>query len=203
MADRDTYHHGDLREALVAAGLTLTRAEGPDALTVRAATRVAGVSPTAAYRHFADRQALLSAVAGAIHARMAAGMGPQHATAASTPERAIVGLRAVGMGYIRFAMEEPGWFTVAFFAGVRHFPQLDEAPPYRALSAALDALLTSGLISPEQRIDAEWPCWSTVHGFAEMVLRGPLNDLPETEVLRLADRAVDCIIAGVLARPPT
>lgn len=198
MADRDSYHHGDLRGALVAAGLTLTRAEGPDALTVRAATRVAGVSPTAAYRHFADRQALLSAVAQAIHERMAAGMDPQNASAISTPGRAIAGLHAVGMGYIRFAIEEPGWFTVAFFAGVRDFPHLDQAPPYRALGAALDGLVTSGLISPEQRIDAEWPCWSTVHGFAEMALRGPLTGHAEADVLRLADRAVNCIITGVL-----
>lgn len=198
MVDRDSYHHGDLKGALVSAGLSLTRAQGPDALTVRAATRVAGVSPTASYRHFADRGALLSAVARAIHQRMATGMELRHATAASTPERAIAELHAVGMGYIRFAIKEPGWFTVAFFAGVRDFPQLDQAPPYRALGAALDGLVTSGLISPDERVDAEWPCWSTVHGFAEMALRGPLNGLPETVVLRLADHAVDCIITGVL-----
>ncbi|MDQ2851085.1 MAG: TetR/AcrR family transcriptional regulator [Actinomycetota bacterium] len=203
MVDRDSYHHGDLKGALVAAGLSLTRSQGPDALTVRAATRVVGVSPTAAYRHFADRDALLSAVAGAIHERMAAGMDLQHATPSRTPERAIAVLHAVGMGYIRFALDEPGWFTVAFFSGIQQLPQLNQAPPYRALSSALDALVTSELISPEQRTDAEWPCWSTVHGFAEMALRGPLNGLPQNDLIRLAHLAVNCIITGVLTAAGT
>ena len=54
------YHHGDLRTALIDAGLHLTRTGGPDALTIREATRRVGVSPNAAYRHFADRDALLT-----------------------------------------------------------------------------------------------------------------------------------------------
>ncbi len=57
------YHHGNLREALIEAGLATARAEGPEAVVLRAATRAAGVSPNAAYRHFADRDELLGAVA--------------------------------------------------------------------------------------------------------------------------------------------
>ena len=68
------YHHGDLRAALIDAGLQLTRSGGPEALTIREATRRAGVSANAAYRHFADREALLTAVAMAIQDRMAARM---------------------------------------------------------------------------------------------------------------------------------
>lgn len=62
---RSTYRHGDLREALLAAGLAMARAGGPDAVVLREATRQAGVSPNAAYRHFADRSALLRAVSDA------------------------------------------------------------------------------------------------------------------------------------------
>ena len=72
------YHHGDLRMALIDAGLHLTRAGGPDALTIREATRRVGVSPNAAYRHFADRDELLAAVCTAamreLADRMAAGV---------------------------------------------------------------------------------------------------------------------------------
>ena len=103
------YHHGDLRSALIDAGLHLTRTGGPEALTIREATRRVGVSPNAAYRHFVDREALLSAVASAIQHRMAARMqGPARRQASDR-------LRAVGLGYIKFALDEPGWFTVAFF----------------------------------------------------------------------------------------
>jgi AcrR family transcriptional regulator len=62
---RSTYRHGDLRGALVAAGLSMARAGGPDAVVLREATRQAGVTPNAAYRHFADRGALLRAVSDA------------------------------------------------------------------------------------------------------------------------------------------
>ncbi|MFC6256362.1 TetR/AcrR family transcriptional regulator, partial [Kocuria oceani] len=68
---RDAYHHGDLRRALVDAGLAATRAQGTTALALRDVTRQVGVSPNAAYRHFADRKALLSAVAREIQDRMA------------------------------------------------------------------------------------------------------------------------------------
>ena len=109
------YHHGDLRTALIDAGLHLTRAGGPEALTIREATRRVGVSPNAAYRHFADREALLRAVATAIQHRMAARMRSSARRRGSTELPACDRLRAVGVGYIKFALDEPGWFTVAFF----------------------------------------------------------------------------------------
>jgi AcrR family transcriptional regulator len=188
------YHHGDLRAALIDAGLQLTRAGGPEALTIREATRRVGVSPNAAYRHFADREALLSAVATAIQSRMVARMrGTVRRRDSSEP------LRAVGIGYINFALDEPGWFAVAFF-GASQSGETASAPPYLALVEALDAMADAGVLPPERREGAEWPCWSAVHGFAELVLRGPLRDASRREVESLAERTVDDIIAGV-SRP--
>ncbi|MGA8332912.1 MAG: TetR/AcrR family transcriptional regulator [Mycobacterium sp.] len=183
------YHHGDLRAALIDAGLALTRTGGPEALTIREATRRVGVSPNAAYRHFADREALLGAVAVAIQHLMAARMQ------GSPPRRAADRLRAVGIGYITFALDEPGWFAVAFFgAGT---DETDGAPPYLALVEALDAMVDAGVLTPERRNGAEWPCWSAVHGFAELALRGPLRHASRRDVEALALRTVDDIIAGV------
>src|SRR6202012_3139246 len=131
------YHHGDLRTALIDAGLALTRTGGPEALTIREATRQAGVSPNAAYRHFADREALLGAVASAIQHRMVIQMQ------GSSRRRGAAGqLPAVGMGYIKFALDEPGWFTVAFFGAVNPDETAD-APPYLALVDALDAMVAA------------------------------------------------------------
>jgi AcrR family transcriptional regulator len=185
------YHHGGLRTALIDAGLALTRTGGPEALTIREATRRVGVSPNAAYRHFADREALLGAVAGAIQHRMAAQM-----QGSSRRRGAGDQLRAVGMGYIKFALDEPGWFAVAFFGAVNP-DETAGAPPYLALVDALDAMVAAGALAPGRRDGAEWPCWSAVHGFAELALRGPLRHASRREIDALAGRTVDDIIAGV------
>ncbi|GAA0999617.1 TetR/AcrR family transcriptional regulator [Subtercola frigoramans] len=139
---RSTYRHGDLREALVEAGIAMARSGGPDAVVLREATRRAGVSPNAAYRHFADRQALLRVVSDAAQGMAAdcmeaeiAAMQPSTGTrepdavapaahaqpaqpapdpAAAPAAAARLLLRAVGTGYLRFAREEPGLFRTAF-----------------------------------------------------------------------------------------
>lgn len=195
------YHHGDLRAALIDAGLELTRAGGPDALTIREATRRAGVSPNAAYRHFADRQALLAAVATAVQDRVAARMLSPGRRRSSPQAQARDRLRAVGLGYIKFALDEPGWFTVAFFgSGLTAVADESGAPvalPYRALVEALDAMTETGVLPPGRRDGAEWPCWSAAHGFAELVLHGPLRNASRRDVEPLAQRTVDDIIAGL------
>jgi AcrR family transcriptional regulator len=196
------YHHGDLRAALIDAGLHLTRAGGPDALTIREATRQVGVSPNAAYRHFADRDALLRAVATAIQSRMAARMQPSVRRRGSTEQQARDRLRAVGLGYIRFALDEPGWFTAAFFGAdlVDDPSETAVAPPYVALVEALDAMVNAGALPPKRRDGAEWPCWSAVHGFAELALHGPLRAASRRQVESLAGRTVDDIVAGLSRR---
>jgi AcrR family transcriptional regulator len=196
---KTAYHHGDLRAALIDAGLQLTRAGGPEALTIREATRRVGVSPNAAYRHFADREALLSAVATAIQSRMAARMQSSGRRRGSRERQARDRLRAVGLGYIGFALDEPGWFTVAFFAADTP-NETALAPPFVALVEALDAMTEAGVMPRERRDGAEWPCWSAVHGFAELALRGPLRGARRGELESLGQRTVDDIIAGVSRR---
>lgn len=202
MASKSKYHHGDLRAALVGAGLELTREGGPEALTVRAATRRAGVSPNAAYRHFSDREALLEAVAHAIEDGMGAGMAASvEALRGGTPAaRAWARLRAVGLDYIDFALTEPGWFSVVFFGDSVPDPDaLDDrvSPPYLALVEALDELAAAGALSPQERDGAEWPCWAAVHGFAELAVRGPLRGTEPAVLRRHAARTVEAIIDGL------
>src|SRR5215467_7981866 len=96
---RSTYRHGDLRRALLEAGIALARKGGPDAVVLREATRQAGVVPNAAYRHFASRQDLLEAVRSAALSGLANAMEAELAKVRRTKsaeEVARASLRAVG-----------------------------------------------------------------------------------------------------------
>src|SRR5260370_25972155 len=106
---RGTYRHGDLRRALLDAGIELARSGGPDAVVLREVTRRAGVVPNAAYRHFGSRQALLQAVRSAALSAVAVAMEAELARLRRRrppPHFARASLRAVGPGYPPFAQTE-------------------------------------------------------------------------------------------------
>src|ERR1700752_3764829 len=107
---RKSYHHGALNSALVEASIALARQGGPDRVILREAARAAGVSHSAAYRHFADREALLAEVSRFARNELAAEMR-RRVKRAKAPRRR---LRAVGSAYIDFALTEPGLFRTAF-----------------------------------------------------------------------------------------
>jgi len=202
---RSTYHHGNLRLALIDAGLDLTRTAGSKGLVLRDVTRVVGVSPNAAYRHFADRESLLDAVAARIQADMVERMLALQPPDTPGRSEARAQLTAVGLGYISFALAEPGWFDVAF-AGPDAFRTTGAASsaaaaapaPLALLLDALDGLVDSGELAPTARPGAEWPCWSAVHGFALLALHGPLGQQTPDVIQAAAQRTVDSAITGIL-----
>src|SRR5579863_8661241 len=122
-AQRRRRPRGAVRDGLVAAGLELARTGGPDAVVLREATRMVGVVPNAAYRHFADRDELLAAVCAAamneLAGRMAAGVARVRGKYGD-PEAARLRLGAVGTAYLEFAREEPGLFATAFAVPDQH-----------------------------------------------------------------------------------
>jgi AcrR family transcriptional regulator len=201
-----TYHHGDLRHALIAEGLARARVGGPAAVSLREITRAVGVSPNAAYRHFADRLDLIRAVAAeaqlalarAIHARIDA--APDDLSIA---EASIERLRRLGLAYIDFARAERGWFALAFAVQDEQpstgIVTLDDevVPPFQLLLDALDAMTDAGVLEPARRPHAEWACWSAVHGFADIAVNGPLQWQPEPVIDALAAAVVESAITGV------
>lgn len=206
-APRSTYRHGDLRRALLDAGIELARQGGPDAVVLREATRRAGVAPNAAYRHFANRDDLLGAVRAAAVAAVAEAMESELAQvpATGTPtEQAHARVRAVGAGYLRFAHAETGLFRTAF--GGRFTVQHNPDPamggatglnPFQHLSAALDDLVTAGALPPERRPGAEYLAWSTVHGMALLSIDGPLRGTPQPVLDALGQRLLDMVERGL------
>jgi AcrR family transcriptional regulator len=153
-----TYHHGDLRPALLRAAARVLEAEGPSALSLRALARRAGVSHNAPYRHFADREALLAALAAEGFARLGEAL-------------AGAGGRQMGEAYVNFALEHPQRFRL-MFGGYLRFSRhralaAAAADPYRALLQAFRA--QASIADPEKAAAA---AWSLVHGLAHLLLDG-------------------------------
>jgi AcrR family transcriptional regulator len=203
---RKTFRHGDLRNALVTAGLEMARAGGPNAVILREATRQAGVSPNAAYRHFAGQAELLDAVRSACLSRVAAAIeGEMKKCRPGRDPRVFArkSLRAVGMGYLGFAMREPGMFRTAFSVPPQvhsHNPANTASMglnPFQLLSLALDRMLETGLLGKKDRPGSEYLAWSTVHGLALLALEGPLHKMPQEMVLALGERLVTMVERGL------
>lgn len=209
---RCTFRHGDLRRALLDAGVALAREGGPGAIVLREATRRAGVVPNAAYRHFESRQALLEAVRAAALAALACAIEAEIDAVQQLPDprrRARAAFRGVGLGYLRFARREPGLFRTAFAArpfDVHERAVQDDAArgasgmdPFELLCHALDGLVQAGVLPAARRPGAEFMAWSAVHGMAMLQLDGPLRGLGEAPSQALAERLVAMVEQGLLA----
>jgi AcrR family transcriptional regulator len=198
---------GAVREGLVAAGLELARTGGPDAVVLREATRMVGVVPNAAYRHFADRDELLAAVCTAALRELANRMAAAVARVRGKhgdPGAAIRRFQAIGTAYLAFAREEPGMFATAFALPHKHaYGPPDggtgqDRTPLDHLRAGLDELVDAGVLNRRRREGIEYPIWSTVHGLAVLTGQGPLRGLPDAARHHL-DELTRAFIAESLA----
>jgi AcrR family transcriptional regulator len=194
-----------VRSALIDAGVELARSGGPDAVVLREVTRKVGVVPNAAYRHFADRDALLAAVRDEavreLARRMADGMNQVRA-GAHTPTGARLRMAAVGTAYLEFARTEPGLFDTAFAAtdhpmsSATDGPEPEDRRPLEYVQGALDDLVRTGLLDAARRPNIEYPVWAAVHGLA-VLLRGPLRSLPDREKAQLETQTLAFIGAAL------
>jgi AcrR family transcriptional regulator len=197
---------GAVREGLVAAGLELARTGGPDAVLLREATRLVGVVPNAAYRHFADRDELLAAVCTAamreLADRMAAGVARvrgRHGDPGAARRR----LGAIGTAYLEFARQEPGLFATAFALPEQHaYAFVDDGTgqdrsPLGQLRAVLDELVVAGVLDRQRRDGIEYPIWSAVHGLAVLAGQGPLRDVPDATHRHLEQLTLAFIADGL------
>lgn len=204
---RDTYRHGDLRRALVEAGREMAREGGPQAVVLREATRRVGVAPSAAYRHFEDRRALLDAVCSAAQAALAVAIEKELAEQSGDGKPADLArarLRGVGTGYLRFAQAEPGLFRTAFSASDNLQSAASPAragegglTPFQLLGAALDGLVEAGVLPRERRPGAEFLAWSAVHGLAMLLIDGPLRGLEYAGAQDVGQRLIDMVERGL------
>ena len=176
---------------------------------LREVARRAGVSHNAAYRHFSDRDQLLSEVAAVAMAALAESMRRRVAVVRTRDagKRARRRLREVGTAYVEFAVSEPGLFRVAFAAALPaevvgvpgEQTSVDtSADPYALLNDALDELVAAGQVTPERRAGSELACWAAVHGFAVLHIDdGPLRDATDEERHASLEHMLDVVEAGL------
>jgi AcrR family transcriptional regulator len=163
------YHHGDLAAACVHAAMELLEEDGGTAgLSLRAVARRAGVSPGAPYRHYADRDALISAVAAVGYRELGGCMAAAHA-APATPDDLV----AIGIAYVEFALRRPALFQLMFGA-----PCDRENAERVAATMAVGELVRGGVRAsfPDSDVEAmSNAVWSLVHGLAFLHLDGKLD----------------------------
>jgi len=195
---RDRYHHGDLRRALLDEALRTIQQDGVDALTLRTIGLRLGVSRTALYRHFADKRALLSAVATEgfrllterlLNAWKAGGAR---------------GFGAMGGAYIRFAMGNPSHYRVMFGGSVNDGPRDEDlvresTAAFQALVDAIVALQKDGIVRKDDPLRLAQFIWASVHGVSMLIIDGQFSHHHAT-IDELIEFAVERISTGI-ARP--
>jgi AcrR family transcriptional regulator len=195
------YHHGDLRNALGEAAVQLAREGGPDSVTVRAAARLVGVTPTAAYRHYTGHEELVAEAKQQCLSRLGEFITEELLALPPARDRVLATLRnlvAAGRAYVKFALTEPGQFRTCFFQGgavLDRDPQ--EHMAFGMLVGLLDELVAAGFLKPERRPMAEVATWSAVHGLALLMLDGPLRDVADEVKQEASRRTMLIMLSGL------
>ncbi|GHE95533.1 TetR/AcrR family transcriptional regulator [Streptomyces griseoluteus] len=188
-----SYHHGDLRAACLRAARELLEEDGSAGLSLRAVARRAGVSATAPYRHYADRDALVSAVAAEGYRELA-----EHLAAAHPEPRTPDELASVAVAYVRFALDRPAMFRVMFAE------PCDPNSEERVAATAAISEYVRGIVHavfPGVDPDAlSTTVWALVHGLAFLHLDGKL-DSSTPEVVDAQVRAAVRALFSVSAAP--
>ena len=206
---RASYHHGHLRATLVAHGVRLLALSGTAGLSLRTLARKAGVSPAAPYRHFKNAHALAEAIAAEGFRKL------RDAMLATMADPALGGrtpLERIGVGYLRFATENPDHFQLMFSGRVCPDPAAPESALHQAGQAAFRALTDTIVEAQRQgQVAAEVSppelavvAWSFIHGFSTLALAGFLDPQEHGGVAtlpELADAGQKLIRRGWGAKP--
>ena len=185
------YHHGNLREALLKGAVRVIAELGPAAFTLREVARRAGVSHNAPYRHFRDKDALLSAVAAQGFRELTAALRD----AGRKQSNALDKLKQSGVAYVAFAIRRPEHFTVMFDAPVRsnddpEYKQASEES-FNTLVAFIRNCQEEGLLPAGDTMERALYAWSLVHGIAKLAVAARLPFQSKAATLKFAKFAID------------
>ncbi len=173
-----TYHHGDLRNALIEATLILIEEKGVNAFTVREVAKRAGVSHAAPYRHFKDKEALLFTVAREGFDLMVA---ETKKCSEKHPEDPLARFHISGLSYIDFAINHPAHYRVMFYSGENQdrFPEdlaTSSTESFRLLLDTICECQEKNIIKTGDPNDLALAAWSVVHGYAKLYIDGFIDN---------------------------
>lgn len=184
------YHHGNLRRALIDEALKTIRKTGVSGLTLRGAGAALGVSRTALYRHFADKDALLAAVAREGFIALKASLDAARRSALELADQ----LTEMGAAYVRFAIESPSHYRVmfgGFLDRCKDEPDLiaDAGAAFQALVDAILDLQRARLVRQDDARQLSRFVWAAVHGIAMLAIDGQLGPDPDAGLALYRDSA--------------
>ena len=199
MADRKSYHHGNLRQALVEATAALIQELGPQAFTLTEAARRAGVSPAAPYRHFKGREDLLEEVARQGFVEFA---GRLEAAFDEGRPKPLTAFLRMGQAYLDFAADRPGYYMAMFESGISIAGNADLAKASERAQGVL--LRASGTLTerlpenrrPPARMMANH-IWAMSHGVVELFSRGKPGSRSPVEPSAMLESGVIIYLRGL------
>lgn len=199
---KGAYHHGDLKEALISAARQLIQEKGPEGFSMAEACRMAGVSAAAPYRHFADRDALVGAVAAEGFFNLTE---RGKAKRDSFPPGSVDSIVAMGQAYVQFAADEPAVFRLMFTShkGEEAFKaSLNETGDacFNMLLIAVDAFREKHGLDDQPTLEIALPLWSIVHGTACLMIDRDFDNVaPGTNPDNLVKTATEGFLIGITA----
>jgi AcrR family transcriptional regulator len=189
MPEDRAYHHGDLRAELVRIARELVRESGPEGCSMREASRRAGVSQAARFRHFADKTALLDAVGAEAYSELEQRYRDAIRKDAGASDQA----RVVARAYLRFALDEPKLFRLIFSSSRLHKTP-EAVRSYGVFERAIEHAQQRGALPPGSTAELSHVLWSAVHGVADLVLSGNFG---RRHGQAIAERMLDALLRGL------
>ena len=190
-AAKSSYHHGDLQAALVEAAINLVRKYGPDQLSLRAVSADVGVSPSASYHYFKDKDDLVTAVGEVLFDQL----GTIQEVAISKvkgkgADAARKKFEAMGYAYFEWATSEPNLYRLIFGGFCEHKMDDHDSKAWKLLSAGLDELVAQGVMDKSARNGGEVIVWSAVHGASSLAIEGLMPESAFPLVIKSVERSL-------------
>lgn len=197
--ERKSYHHGNLKEALVAATLSLITEKGPNGFTLAEAARQAGVSAAAPYRHFSGRENLIAEVARQGYLQFAEKLETAYDRGRPNP---LAALEAVGQAYLSFARENPGHYIAMFESGLVIAEDRDLGmAANRAMSILTEAAEKLFAHLPKEKRPpatmVSHHIWAMAHGVVELFARGEPGGRAPFSAEQLLETGIGIYLRGL------
>jgi len=190
-ATKAPYHHGNLETALVDAAITLVRKYGPDQLSLRAVSAEIGVSPSASYHHFRDKDALVTAISNVLFDRLATMQEKAIAKIKGNGATAsIEKFEEMGSAYFAWATSEPNLYRLMFGGYCEINMEEHDSKAWNLLREGLDELMAHGVIDKSARNGGEVIVWSAVHGASSLAIEGLMSSSDFPLVLKSIQRSL-------------